>query len=184
MSFSYDIQTSSCLKPPDPFKLCLSHHKQQKSDSGEGARFGPQIFFNGEFTGEQALFFPPLREFLCSRGQEESAGTGPAPFQGDSVQEKWAMVYHQNGSKSLRQSAICEMYLRPRVLRQSPRWVFQVFPSVTFFSEINAALPGQNQWHTFSFVLLLPSAFFSFCLTLYKLWQITMLRAPRNNSNI
>lgn len=44
MSFSYDIQTSSCLKPPDPFLLCVCHCKQQPSDSGGGAWFGPQIF--------------------------------------------------------------------------------------------------------------------------------------------
>lgn len=56
MSFSYDIQTSSCLKPPDPFMLCLCHCKQQPSDSGGGAWFGPQIFLMGSLQANKQCF--------------------------------------------------------------------------------------------------------------------------------
>lgn len=58
MSFSYDIQTSSCLKPPDPFILRLCHCKQQPFDSGGGVRFGPQIFLMGSLQANKLFFFP------------------------------------------------------------------------------------------------------------------------------
>lgn len=75
MSFSYDIQTSSCLKPPDPFMLRLCHSKQQPSDSDGGVWFGPQIFLMGSLDANKALFFT---EFGV-------AGMWPVQFQGDSV---------------------------------------------------------------------------------------------------
>lgn len=96
MSFSHVIQTSSCLKPPDPFMLCLCHSKQQSSDSGGGARFGPRIFLMGSLQANKQFCFVCFFHrgslvFLCSRGHEESVGTGPAPFQGDSACEALEM---------------------------------------------------------------------------------------------
>lgn len=76
MSFSHDIQTSSCLKPPDPFMLCLCHCKQQQNDSGGGVRFGPQIFLMGSLKQNKQGSLV----FLCTKGQEESTGRGPDPF--------------------------------------------------------------------------------------------------------
>lgn len=68
MSFLHDIQTSSCLKPPDPFMLCLCHYKQQPNDSGGGARLGPQIILMGSLQENKQgfFFFFSRREFSFS----------------------------------------------------------------------------------------------------------------------
>lgn len=84
MSFLHDIQTSSCLKPPDPFMLCFCHRKQQPDNSGGGARLGPQIILMGSLQeNKQGVFHAGSLVLLCSEGHEESTGTGPDPFHGD-----------------------------------------------------------------------------------------------------
>lgn len=75
MHFSSDIQTSSCLKPLDPFMLCLCHCKQQPSDNGGGVRSGPQIFLIGSLRANKRAFFS-LAEGVKSCWDEASSISG------------------------------------------------------------------------------------------------------------
>lgn len=73
--FSADVQTSSCLKPRDPFMLCLCHCKQRPSDNGGGVRSGPLIFLIGSLQANKRAFFS-LAERVKSCWDEASSISG------------------------------------------------------------------------------------------------------------
>lgn len=89
MSFLHDIQTSSCLKPPDPFMLCFCHCKQNPNDSGGGVQFGPQIFLMGSLQeNKQDFLFTEGVYFFCApKVMRNLLGQGQTHFRGFSACE-------------------------------------------------------------------------------------------------
>lgn len=75
MTFSYDIQTSSCLKPPDSFMLCVCHHKQKPFDS---AVKGHRSFYleggGGGLEAKIAFFTEYFSVFVLRRSRGIHSG--------------------------------------------------------------------------------------------------------------
>lgn len=116
MSFSYDIQTSSCVEPLHPVLCPIRRHRRQEPDSGGGGggggSFGPWTFLSR--ANKQLLFSGLYSVLQRSRGicwdassSISGAGGGRGVAECERLENR-AAVPQPSGSNRLRRSAISE----------------------------------------------------------------------------